>query len=86
MRIVSDRRKTDRKSARMTGGGAGFQTYIAINHARQAAIFIAATDGPVVLHFNLYEAANNLLLTAAGLPTLPPPPKPVVRRKRSRRR
>lgn len=70
-----------------TGGGAGFQTYIAINHARQAAIFIAATDGPVVLHFNLYEAANNLLLTVAGLPTLPPPPpRPVVRHKRSRHR
>jgi D-alanyl-D-alanine-carboxypeptidase/D-alanyl-D-alanine-endopeptidase len=29
-----------------TGGGAGFLTYIAINHARHAAIFIAATDGP----------------------------------------
>lgn len=69
-----------------TGGGAGFQTYIAINHARQTAIFIAATGGPVALHFNLYEAANNLLLTAAGLPTLPPPPpKPVVKRHRHTR-
>jgi D-alanyl-D-alanine-carboxypeptidase/D-alanyl-D-alanine-endopeptidase len=29
-----------------TGGGAGFVTYIAINHARHAAIFFAATDGP----------------------------------------
>ncbi|WP_058186715.1 D-alanyl-D-alanine-carboxypeptidase/endopeptidase AmpH [Terracidiphilus gabretensis] len=29
-----------------TGGGAGFVTYIAINHARNAAIFFAATDGP----------------------------------------
>jgi serine-type D-Ala-D-Ala carboxypeptidase/endopeptidase len=28
-----------------TGGGAGFVTYIAINHARHAAIFFAATDG-----------------------------------------
>lgn len=69
-----------------TGGGAGFQTYIAINHARQTAIFIAATGGPVALHFNLYQAANNVLLTAAGLPTLPPPPpKPVVRRHRRTR-
>ena len=69
-----------------TGGGAGFQTYIAINHARQTAIFIAATGGPVALHFNLYQAANNLLLTAAGLPPLPPPPpKPVVKRHRHTR-
>jgi len=30
-----------------TGGGAGFITYIAINHARHAAIFFAATDGPI---------------------------------------
>ncbi|HEX8813019.1 MAG TPA: D-alanyl-D-alanine-carboxypeptidase/endopeptidase AmpH, partial [Terracidiphilus sp.] len=29
-----------------TGGGAGFLTYIAINHAQHAAVFLAATDGP----------------------------------------
>jgi len=29
-----------------TGGGAGFQTYIAINHPHHTAIFLAATDGP----------------------------------------
>ncbi len=70
-----------------TGGGAGFQTYIAINHARQTAIFVAATGGPVASNFNLYQAANNLLLTVAGLPPLPPPPpKPVIKRHRHTRR
>jgi D-alanyl-D-alanine-carboxypeptidase/D-alanyl-D-alanine-endopeptidase len=64
-----------------TGGGAGFETYIAINHSHRTAIFLAATDGPVDTHLNLFNAANKLLLTVAGLPPLPsPPPKPAVRR------
>jgi D-alanyl-D-alanine-carboxypeptidase/D-alanyl-D-alanine-endopeptidase len=64
-----------------TGGGAGFETYIAINHSRRTAIFLAATDGPIDTHLNLFNAANNLLLAVAGLPPLPtPPPKPAVRR------
>ncbi|HKF50397.1 MAG TPA: D-alanyl-D-alanine-carboxypeptidase/endopeptidase AmpH [Terracidiphilus sp.] len=64
-----------------TGGGAGFQTYIAINHARRTAIFLAATDGPIDSHLNLFNAANKLLLAVAGLPPLPPPePKPATRR------
>jgi serine-type D-Ala-D-Ala carboxypeptidase/endopeptidase len=65
-----------------TGGGAGFLTYIAIDHARHTAIFVAATDGPIETHLNLFNAANKLLLAVAGLPPLPPPPpKPVVKRK-----
>jgi serine-type D-Ala-D-Ala carboxypeptidase/endopeptidase len=71
-----------------TGGGAGFSTYIAINHARRTAIFLAATDGSIGSHVNLFNAANNLLLAVAGLPPLPPPPpKPPVKpthRRRSR--
>jgi D-alanyl-D-alanine-carboxypeptidase/D-alanyl-D-alanine-endopeptidase len=64
-----------------TGGGAGFETYIALNHARRTAIFFAATDGPVDTHLNLYNAANKLLLAVAGLPPLPPPPaEPTLRR------
>ena len=43
-----------------TGGGAGFLTYIAINHARRTAIFVAATDGPIETHRNLFNAANKL--------------------------
>ena len=70
-----------------TGGGAGFATYIAINHARHTAIFLAATDGPVDTHLNLFNAANNLLLTLAGLPPLPPPPpKPAAKHTHRRRR
>lgn len=70
-----------------TGGGAGFSTYIAINHARRTAIFLAATDGVYNAHFNLFGAANQLLLAVSGLPPLPPPPlKPVVKRTHSHRR
>jgi serine-type D-Ala-D-Ala carboxypeptidase/endopeptidase len=65
-----------------TGGGAGFQTYLAINHARRTAIFLAATEGPVNTHLNIFTAANDLLLALAGLPPLPPPPpKPAAKRK-----
>ena len=70
-----------------TGGGAGFETYIAINHSRRTAIFLAATDGSVDTHVNLFNAANNLLLAVAGLPPLPPPPpKPAPKHKHPRRR
>jgi hypothetical protein len=51
-----------------TGGGAGFETYIAINHSRRTAIFLAATEGSVDTHLNLFNAANKLLLALAGLP------------------
>ena len=64
-----------------TGGGAGFETYIAINHSRRTAIFLAATDGSVDTHLNLFNAANKLLLALAVLPPLPPPsPKPTRKR------
>jgi D-alanyl-D-alanine-carboxypeptidase/D-alanyl-D-alanine-endopeptidase len=70
-----------------TGGGAGYETYIAINHATRTAIFLAATDGLGDSHLNLYNAANKLLLAVAGLPPLPPPPtKPVARHRRPRHR
>ncbi len=68
-----------------TGGGAGFSTYIAINQARHIAIFLAATEGAVDMHYNLFNGANKLLLAAAGLPPLPPPqPKPLRRIRRHR--
>ncbi len=69
-----------------TGGGAGFETYIAINHPRRTAIFLAATDGPIDTHLNLFNAANKLLLAVAGLPPMPavPAPGPVGSRKRNR--
>jgi D-alanyl-D-alanine-carboxypeptidase/D-alanyl-D-alanine-endopeptidase len=70
-----------------TGGGAGFETYIAINHARRTAIFLAVTDGSADTHLNLFNAANKMLLALAGLPPLPPPPpKPAPKRPHARRR
>ena len=69
-----------------TGGGAGFSTYIAINQARHTALFLAATEGSVDMHLNLFNAANKLLLAVAGLPPLPPPAQPVTRHAHRRRR
>jgi serine-type D-Ala-D-Ala carboxypeptidase/endopeptidase len=70
-----------------TGGGAGFETYIAINHSRSTAVFLAATDGAVETHLNLFNAANKLLFAVAGLPPLPSPqPKPSAKHKHPRRR
>ncbi|WP_158794270.1 D-alanyl-D-alanine-carboxypeptidase/endopeptidase AmpH [Granulicella sp. L60] len=70
-----------------TGGGGGFETYIAINHSQRTAIFLAATDGSVDTHLNLFNGANKLLLAVAGLPPLPPPqPKPAPKRSLKHRR
>lgn len=57
-----------------TGGGAGFVTYIALNHARNTALFVAFTEGGGSTHFNVFKAANDLLLAACGLPPMPPEP------------
>jgi len=63
-----------------TGGGAGFLTYIALNQANHTGIFIAATDGAIETHLNVFREANNLLLAIDGLPPIPPdPPKPAPR-------
>ena len=72
-----------------TGGGAGFLTNIALSQSHHTAIFIAATDGSIETHLNVFHEANNLLLAVDGLPPLPPePPKPVARpvRKKPRKR
>lgn len=70
-----------------TGGGAGFETYIALNPSRRTAVFVAATDGPRRAHFNLFEGANQLLLAEAGLPPIPTRlPNPMVKRAHPHRR
>lgn len=57
-----------------TGGGAGFLTYIAMLPAQQIEVFVAATDGAVETHVNVFRETNNLLLSLAGLPTIALPP------------
>ncbi len=57
-----------------TGGGAGFVTYIALNHARNTALFVAFTEGHGSTRFNVFKAANDLLLAVCGLPPMPQEP------------
>ena len=61
-----------------TGGGAGFLTYIAMLPAQHLALFVAATDGAIETHINLFRNANNVLLTLgpASHPLYPPPATP----------
>jgi D-alanyl-D-alanine-carboxypeptidase/D-alanyl-D-alanine-endopeptidase len=49
-----------------TGGGAGYNTYIALNPGRKIAIFVAATDG---LHDGpeIFRGSNEVLTYLAGL-------------------
>ena len=54
-----------------TGGGAGFQTYIALNPARHAGIFIARTDSRSRPAGNMFREANDMLLAMVGLPPVP---------------
>lgn len=54
-----------------TGGGAGFQTYIALDPARHAGIFIARTDGHGRGGANLFREANDVLLAMVDLPPVP---------------
>jgi D-alanyl-D-alanine-carboxypeptidase/D-alanyl-D-alanine-endopeptidase len=72
-----------------TGGGAGFVTYIVLNQARHAGIFVAFTDAAVPTHYNVFKGANNVLYALIGLPLLPvdppkPPAKPAPKRPRKR--
>ncbi len=53
-----------------TGGGAGYLTYIAMLPARHVGLFVAATEGAVETHVNVFRDANNVLLAIAGLPML----------------
>jgi D-alanyl-D-alanine-carboxypeptidase/D-alanyl-D-alanine-endopeptidase len=54
-----------------TGGGAGFETYVALNLKRQAGVFLAATEGKGRAR-HLFREANNLLAALADVPPLPP--------------
>ena len=69
-----------------TGGGAGFETYVALSPKRQTGIFLAVTDGKGRARINLFHEANNLLAALANVPPLPPKVTPVraVRKRQSR--
>ena len=60
-----------------TGGGAGFETYIALSPKRQTGIFLAVTDGKGRAQISLFHEANNLLAALANVPPLPPKVHPV---------
>lgn len=55
-----------------TGGGAGFETYIALNPQTRTGVFLAATYGKGDSHIHFFEEGNNLLAALAGVPPLPP--------------
>jgi D-alanyl-D-alanine-carboxypeptidase/D-alanyl-D-alanine-endopeptidase len=69
-----------------TGGGAGFETYVALSLKSQAGIFLAVTAGKARPHARLLHEANSLLADLAGVPPLPPrvPPVRAVKRRPSR--
>lgn len=60
-----------------TGGGAGFETYIALSPRRQTGIFLAVTEGKGNAHIDFFHEANNLLAALANIPPLPPRMHPV---------
>ena len=64
----------DARIIEKTGGGAGFQTYIALNPAHHAGIFVALTQSRRRSAGNMFREANDLLLGIAGLPPVPVDP------------
>ena len=58
----------DARIVEKTGGGAGFQTYIALNPATRMGVFVAATQGRLRSGANLFRETNALLIQLAGLP------------------
>ncbi len=55
-----------------TGGGAGFETYIALNPKRQAGVFLAATEGVGRHEVEFFRESNHLLAALAGVPEIVP--------------
>lgn len=68
--IINDRNSPS-KIVQKTGGGAGFLTYIALNHATKTGIFVAETEGRRHASSNLFHEVNDMLLEFAGLPPMP---------------
>jgi D-alanyl-D-alanine-carboxypeptidase/D-alanyl-D-alanine-endopeptidase len=55
-----------------TGGGAGFETYIALSPNHQTGVFLAATDGKGKAEIDFFHESNDLLAALANVPPLPP--------------
>jgi D-alanyl-D-alanine-carboxypeptidase/D-alanyl-D-alanine-endopeptidase len=53
-----------------TGGGAGFETYIALSPQHQTGIFLAVTEGKGKAHVDFYQESNNLLAALANVPPI----------------
>ena len=68
-----------------TGGGAGFETYIALSPKRQTGVFLAITDGTGHAQIDFFHEANNLLAALANVPPLPPKAHrvPAVRKRKT---
>jgi D-alanyl-D-alanine-carboxypeptidase/D-alanyl-D-alanine-endopeptidase len=60
-----------------TGGGAGFETYVALSPNHQTGVFLAITEGMGRAQIDFYHEANNLLAALANVPPLPPKVRPV---------
>ena len=67
--MILDQPETATRIVEKTGGGGGFTTYIALDPAHHAGVFIALTEGNGPWNANAFRAANDLLL---GLSNLPP--------------
>jgi len=65
-----------------TGGGAGFETYIALSPKQQTGVFLAITDGKGRQHLDFYHEANNLLAALANVPAVPEKTHPARTAKR----
>lgn len=69
-----------------TGGGAGFETYIALSAKQHTGVFLAITQGKGSQHLNFFNEGNNLLASLANVPALPAKVHPAraVKKKHSR--
>ncbi|MFN2974336.1 D-alanyl-D-alanine-carboxypeptidase/endopeptidase AmpH [Terriglobus aquaticus] len=72
--VEINREYGDSRIVQKTGGGAGFQTYVALNPAHHAGIFIARMQSRRSAGGNMFREANDLLLMLCGLPPVPVDP------------
>ena len=71
--IILDSPTTATPIVEKTGGGGGFSTYIALDHAHRTGVFIALTEGGK-WQTHPFRDANDLLLALSNLPPMLPEP------------